>query len=371
MKTRYCGAALLTVFVLFFFLSSPAFPWWNTAHELVAQIAEDKLSATAKAHVENLLLVDVEYPGNLQLSRRSNTIVTCAPWADTIKGETDWRTIDQMQFYSALHFIDIPIPQDAVPSMEASKQRFRETISEDPVQNVDYAIKSAIKVLASTGIDQVQAATALRFLIHFSGDIHQPFHASDPLLNGMSTYGGNLVFMNSVPYFPSEKNTYSVEINGAQYNSAVELHAFWDAMGGAVKQLPDPTLEPVSSEDYTYLRLAASALDRKYAGSFDAEVGNPSVDDWAIESYYYANVYYTADIQVPHFVDCEGHSCFNNNLPYEEASVSVSEIRTYLGGHRLGNFLNTLFDPEAAVPGYSRYIQEILADSSITSIYSF
>lgn len=371
MKKRCVRPALLFVLVLFFLLPSTAFAWWNTAHEIIVEMAEKQLSATAKANVQILLSVDVAYPGNLELSRRSDTLVTCAPWADTIKKETDWHTSEQKNFFSALHFIDIPIPQDAVPSKEASEQRFWETIHNNPVENVDYAIKSAMKVLASAEGDPVHSAIALRFFIHFVGDIHCPLHASDPILDGKTTDGGNLVILNSPTYFPAEKGNYSVEINGAQYNETPELHQFWDAMGGAFKQLSDPTYVSISSEDLAYLALAASELDRKYAGDFESEIGNPNVDDWAIESNYYASIAYTTNTMVPRFVNCENNSCLNNNLPYEQDTAATSEIRIYLAGKRLANFLNTLFDPEVAVPSYAQYIQEILENPSVYDIYKF
>jgi len=371
MKTGSLRTALLFWVSLVMLLPSSAFSWWNTGHEIVAQLAEDHLTVTAKANLETVLAVDVEYPGNLELSRLSDTLVTCAPWADTIKRETDWYTSTQEDFFSGLHYITVLLSQDAVPSMEASEQTFQATILHNPVDNVDYAIKSAIKVLASTDNDPVLEAIAFRFLVHFVGDIHQPFHSSDPVLDGKITYGGNLVPLNTPPYFPAEKNHYSTEINGEEYDEAHELHAFWDAMGGAFKQLADPTYAAISTEDLTYIKQTASSLDTRYAGAFDPEIDIPNVDTWAVESHYEASEAYTIDILDPRFVNRDDKSCFNNNLSYEQFAASISEVRVYLAGRRLGNLLNTLFDPDGVVQSYAQYILEILADPAVHNIYTF
>ena len=371
MKTGSLRTALLFGVSLVMLLPSSAFSWWNTGHEIVAQLAEDHLTVTAKANLKTVLAVDVEYPGNLKLSRLSDSLVTCAPWADTIKQETDWYTSTQENFFSSLHFIDVLIPQNAVPSMEASEQNFQATILHNPVGNVDYAIKSAIKVLASTDNDPVLKAVALRFLVHFVGDIHQPFHSSDPVLDGKITHGGNLVPLNTPPYFPGRKNHYSTEISGKEYNEADEIHAFWDATGGAFKQLTDPTYAAISKEDLAYIKQTASSLDTRYAGAYDSEIDNPNVDAWAVESHYDASKAYTTDILDPRFVNREDKFYINNNLAYEQFAASISEVRVYLAGRRLGNLLNTLFDPDGVVPSYDKYLQGILTDPAVYNIYTF
>jgi hypothetical protein len=62
--------------------------------------------------------------------------------------------------------------------------------------------------LADPGTDAEERIFALKFLLHFVGDVHQPLHSSDN-----HDRGGNEV---------------KVSADGIQHQSKDELHGYWD-----------------------------------------------------------------------------------------------------------------------------------------------
>ena len=102
--------------------------------------------------------------------------------------------------------------------------------------NIVSAIKSCIKSLVSHNVSEHDKATALRYLLHLIGDLHQPFHSLSPTWKNIHTHEGNLVkFYESRPYF--------VSIDSANTEVGVDisfsnLHAYIDGIMGIKNQLP-------------------------------------------------------------------------------------------------------------------------------------
>ena len=126
---------------------------WNAAgHKLIAQIAYDQLSQREKEKIEPLLrALDDDYP--------KVNFVYSAVWADWIKYH------DEAQ-YNHWHYIDLPFSQDGSPLPEVSDE------------NIAWAINQTLATLENNDADLREKGRALRFLIHFIGDIHQPLHCA-------------------------------------------------------------------------------------------------------------------------------------------------------------------------------------------------
>ncbi len=77
--------------------------------------------------------------------------------------------------------------------------------------NVIDAIERFAKVLADVKAPRADRVEALKFLVHFIGDLHQPLHCADR--NGDKGGNARLVF------FPGRKK-------------AVSLHTVWDTLSG-------------------------------------------------------------------------------------------------------------------------------------------
>jgi len=143
MRLRLLSAALLLLT-----LALPAWPWGPEGHRLVAEIAWKHLSVTAKAEIIRLL-------------PEGATLVSIAPWADEVR--------PQRRETAPWHYINIPV--------EASRGAWR------PYCPNGECIVTAIERMAARLADHTLPAAerdeALRFVVHFVGDLHQPLHCGD------------------------------------------------------------------------------------------------------------------------------------------------------------------------------------------------
>jgi hypothetical protein len=130
-----------------------SFAWGPRGHQLVARIAERRLSHRARGEIRALL-------GN-------DDLVSVSTWADEIRPERPET--------ARWHFVDIPLEsggfsdQRDCPISRGQRQ--------DQVGNcVVDRIKSFAKQLADPSMPVQSRAEALKFLVHLVADIHQPMH---------------------------------------------------------------------------------------------------------------------------------------------------------------------------------------------------
>jgi hypothetical protein len=138
-------------------LPSPALAWGAEGHEIVAAIAAHELTPVARAQAAHLL------GGEAMLVLASN-------WADEIR--------DQRQGTGRWHFVDIPLAAPGYHPRRDCPDR----------ACVVAQIENDMHILGNRRLNDSTRAEALRFLIHFVADVHQPLHAED---NG--DRGGNQV----------------------------------------------------------------------------------------------------------------------------------------------------------------------------------
>jgi S1/P1 Nuclease len=156
---------------------------------------------------------------------------------------------------AAWHFVDIEIDQ---PDLERACFGFpalpREAwASRGPAQDcVVNKIEEFSAELKSPSAPAAERLLALKFLIHFVGDLHQPLHAADH-----QDRGGNCVSL-SAPL-------------GAQNN----LHAYWDvavvnALGHSAAQIADRLDARLSAAEVTRGTPQSWAMDTFEIGRRDA-----------------------------------------------------------------------------------------------------
>lgn len=130
--------------------AAPALAWWNAGHAIIADMAESRLTPAAKRHVQGLLA--------LEQHRRLRSI---ASWADNIRRDrpetSNW------------HFVDIPL--------DAAGYDARRDCPRDNC--VVAQIDRFARVLADRTADPAVRLEALKFVVHFVGDVHQPLHCED------------------------------------------------------------------------------------------------------------------------------------------------------------------------------------------------
>src|SRR5262249_16683826 len=187
-----------------FFAAPLAQAWGCKGHQTVALIAEKHLSPEAKQFVESVLKA---HPIDPALKRwcgnaTSDQMVDAATWADDVRNQ--YKNGPQ-------HYIDIP--RTAKRSDTPSLAPFCE-----PEGCVTEAITIRIAILKDKSADAAKRADALRFLIHFVGDLHQPLHGVDN-----NDHGGNCVPVQFFRVAP-ELNTRRPE----DHDYSPNLHSVWD-----------------------------------------------------------------------------------------------------------------------------------------------
>jgi len=132
--------------------------WGGQGHRLVGLIAADRLTPVARQNVEWLL--------------DGQSLADVSSWADSI-------TSDQQQ--TALwHYLNIPpdaagydrdrdCPRQPGAAVGSRGDRWRDCVV-DRIAYWEERMKDA-------SLDRADRAIALKFLVHFIGDLHQPFHA--------------------------------------------------------------------------------------------------------------------------------------------------------------------------------------------------
>jgi hypothetical protein len=181
-------------------------------HWIVALIAEKHLSLHARREVSALLdptdavLEDEGRSGRRSRSRSGKTdrldaFVRASVWADEIRARRPATT--------SWHFLDIPLGTKDAGQLDdfcgASGC-------------VTKAIREQVAILREQGARPAQRADALRFVIHFVGDVHQPLHCATN-----NDRGGNCV---PVDFF-GRKSRRSPHSSHAAYEP--NLHTLWDS----------------------------------------------------------------------------------------------------------------------------------------------
>jgi hypothetical protein len=248
------------VFLFFLFLTVVSFPsqaraWGCEGHRAVALLAEKHLMPHTLEMTKKVLAAN---PIDPSLSRYCKE-VSADPLVDASTWPDDMRTLRPET--APWHYVDIPLG-----TMRRDVEKFC-----DPKDGcVTRAIRDELAVLRSADSNPKDRADALRFLIHFVGDLHQPLHATTN-----NDAGGNCVpvtFFNTAPELRNpQTETYSPN-----------LHGVWDTdiLGKANN---GKTVEQVAADlDTTF--------SKKIAGWLKA---SPNIDAWAWESYKLAkkNVY--------------------------------------------------------------------------------
>ena len=274
------GRARLGVLLgAFIFLSLPgrAWPWGCGGHQAVAMIAEKHMSAHALAMANQLLRsqpIDPTLP-RFCTGAGSDLMADSATWAD------DLRRVRPEA--SPWHYIDIP--RDAPRSALAE-------FCPAATGCVTSALAHQIALLRSDSTDPKLRADALRFVIHFVGDLHQPLHCVSN-----NDEGGNCVPINFFGNAPEEKNP--------QFESySPNLHAIWD-YAIIVRIKGKETVEQW-----------AASLDQQFSKQDAAwEKAGINVDGWAWETHQLADAvaYAKLPVAIPAEAPMPIKSCADDN----------------------------------------------------------
>lgn len=160
--------------------SSPVWAWGVAGHEVVATIAEKHLTPLARQRIDALLKTDKD-------TLTEHDFVSISVWADRFREVKSEEGRENYRRTHLWHFVDVDrhhpsLPEacyghQPLPAGTLASQGPAESCVVDKISQFSQELKA---FYASTDPRQHQEALlALKFLVHFVGDLHQPLHAID------------------------------------------------------------------------------------------------------------------------------------------------------------------------------------------------
>jgi hypothetical protein len=240
----------------------PALAWAPQGHQIAAAIALEELTPKARAAVTSLL-------------GQPDILVLDSSWADEIRAQrpetTPW------------HYVNIEVGSGGYNAARDCGDG----------NCVVAQIARDQKILSDPQSSKEARAEALRFLIHFVADLHQPLHAAD-----RNDKGGNTELFR-------------------WHGKHVSLHQIWDQ-------------DVVTALGADSIRVAAS-IEATLTPQQKAQMAKGRVEDWANESF--------------HLAETEIYAHLPARLPEDYASRESTVARQQLAraGIRLAAILNRIF----------------------------
>lgn len=267
---------VLSLFALV--LSAALLSWGVTGHRTIGKIAADHLSPQAMAAVHELI--------------GDTTLADVAAWADEVRGQPAFRHT------APWHYINLPLG--------LSYADFEAGVKGMTQDNVYSALQQQERILGSMGSTQGEKAVALKFIVHFVGDLHQPMHVSRE-----EDKGGNTIQLN---------------YDGKGTN----LHALWDS-------------RLIDHQGLTWEQMAA-----QYDHATPAQIRqwqSEPVIQWIWESYQASSKLYAE-------VDAMKGRAIDDS--YYQAHIGIVEDRIEKAGIRLAGVLNEIFKNGVAASAVAR-----------------
>jgi len=267
----------------------PALAWGGLGHEVTALIAYRHLTPAAKIMVDDLLASDTDTLTPADFASR-------ATWADKYRNghrET-----------AAWHFVDIEIDQ---PDLKAACFGYPslspgQSASQGPAQDcVVNKIEEFAAELGSPTTHPAERLLALKFLMHFVGDLHQPLHASDH-----HDRGANCIGLSSSP-------------DGHSKN----LHAYWDT--GVVEPLGQSAHE------------IAAKLDNQITPTQVVAWSQGDARVWATESFQIAK---DDAYKLSARPTCDDHGSISLSADYDVIARRDAALQLEKAGIRMAYLLN-------------------------------
>ena len=236
--------------------------WGKTGHRTTGEIAQQHLSNKAKKAIADLL--------------DGHSLAYVANFADDIKSDPDYRK------YGPWHYVNIAPDKTEYDQAEAYK-------GGDLVQ----AIEKAVEVLKDKNSSREEKQFDLKMLVHWLGDLHQPFH-----VGRSADKGGN-------------------DIQVRWFGEGSNIHRVWDSQMIDSYQM-----------SYTELTENRDKLSRNEIKALEAG----ELLDWVYESREIADELY-ASVEI------------GEKLGYEYMYKWFPTVRTQLqkGGIRLAKLLNDIY----------------------------
>lgn len=259
MKTKYIFLGLA------FVLSLSLISWGVTGHRSIAKIAENHLSPKAKVAVYQLL--------------GSEDMPIVSTYADEIRYDNAYK------YTGPWHYLNLPLG--------LNYDQFKASIKADTTANVYNALLKMKAQLINPKSSKADKVFALKMMIHFVGDLHQPMHVSRE-----EDQGGNKI---------------KLKFQGKETN----LHSLWDS--GLIEY-----------NGFSFLEMA-TALDNVSDPKIKQWQSDPMVK-WLFESYQISSQLYKEVENKPEL-----------DYTYYPQHAEIYKTRIQQAGIRLAGILNGVY----------------------------
>ncbi|CAF0743709.1 unnamed protein product [Adineta steineri] len=298
-----CSTTFFSV-VFLLNLSSPVNGWGGDGHSLVASIAQTLLNEQSLTFVRNHLPWYTS--GNISM---------LASWPDYII-YPDTNPVDYLnwQWSKQLHFADT---KDWACVYDREKDC--NWTSTSGQQCVDGSIQNYTTRLADSQLDDIQRQEALKFLVHFIGDAHQPLHAG---FHG--DRGGN-------------------SIRGKFFGKETNLHSLWDTV-----MIERRITQDFHGQPSLYLQYLLTQMKTHYAQNISDWTNCSTSDEsrylacselWIVEdAKLNCDLVYRDENNQPMSVSKE----FTLGQTYYNTRMIIVEQRLIQGGVRLAAVINKI-----------------------------
>jgi hypothetical protein len=274
---------LIAIIVLATLIPAQLLAWGPKGHAIVADIAASRLTPITQQ--------------NLQLLLGDDSLASIASWADTVRKDRD-------EAYD-WHFVDIP--KDAAGFSEERdcfrpQDKHKDALTDHHNCVVD-RIEIFQRVLGDENASHSDRLEALKWVVHFVGDLHQPLHAID------EARGGNDI---KLPVFGSSKC--------GDYDC--NLHWAWDTL----------LLEHTGYSEEEYVGRLNTLIAQKH---LDKRAGGTPID-WANESH----------LEARHIIEVKPGAV---DEAYYQSNIELVNEKLALAGLRLAAVLNATLGKAPAV----------------------
>lgn len=280
------------------------FSWGAIGHQTIGTIAESRLTPEAAKQVKAIL--------------GSQSLANVSTWADGVRGSKKYRQT------SGYHYEKM-----------SDHQHYLEYLQRLPKSDlrrgdVTMAILHAHNILRDGSAPKAELADALKFLVHFVGDLHQPMHAGRA-----EDKGGNKV---SVNWMGRKSNLHQVWDSGMMYTGHADIMSEGRSL--------------VSS-------------GHAYANYLEKNLGQtPIENDMDVEEWL--------DESVAMFPSAYDSALHNDQEAYQAEHLPVIDLRLFSAGLRLAEMLNDIYAKEPVPKKSAEFLKAIEAIvGKISDLISF
>ena len=313
---------LITLILIALLGSSPAFAWHDVGHRATASIAFDAMTAEQQESIVAVLRAHPRFAedflahmpesigGDTNAAQGRWLLEQASVWPDLV--ETLDNEIRREHNRSRWHYINmiVYLGDEDEAAFDGKFEHNMATVFEPPLRqnlNMIQALRGNLVVWRSDSATDAEKAVALCWILHLTGDLHQPLHN---------------VALFSKPYFPTgDRGGNNIEVVWG--DGTRNLHAVWDGLPTDME-----TLEPSAR---TLLTIQTDTID------------DAAIDEWLSHHAGLARLFvYPADVKEALLARLT-----NNESPQIEVSReylirarSIARRQVNLAGHRIAALLN-------------------------------